>query len=47
MAPLSLGIHCRGNLMSVIIPRNTSVPCKKVIADYYRTTHDNQTIAKV
>ena len=41
VTPLSLGIEIEGGLMSVIVPRNTSIPCIKKA--YYTTTENNQT----
>ncbi|OEL13657.1 Heat shock cognate 70 kDa protein [Dichanthelium oligosanthes] len=40
ITPLSLGIETRGGVMSVLIPRNTTIPAKKV--DEYSTISDNQ-----
>ncbi|XP_026424642.1 heat shock 70 kDa protein 18-like [Papaver somniferum] len=40
VTPLSLGVETFGGLMSVIIPRNTSIPVKK--EKIYTTTLDNQ-----
>mmetsp|Transcript_11538 Transcript_11538/g.34614 ORF Transcript_11538/g.34614 Transcript_11538/m.34614 type:complete len:788 (-) Transcript_11538:314-2677(-) len=40
VTPLSLGIETEGKNFSVLIPRNTSIPCKK--ADTYTTTEDYQ-----
>lgn len=37
--PLSLGKSVIGDMMSVIIPRNTPVPCSKTKT--YTTTKDN------
>ncbi|MCI26702.1 heat-shock protein, partial [Trifolium medium] len=41
VTPLSLGIFVIGDIMSVVIPRNTSVPVKKTQG--YSTAIDNQT----
>ena len=41
MNPLSLGINAEGELMSVVIPRNTPIPTIK--KDIYYTCSDNQT----
>ena len=41
MTPLSLGVETRGGVMSVLIPRSTTIPTRKV--DEYTTTCDNQT----
>lgn len=38
LTPLSLGKSIVGNMMSVIIPRNTAVPCTKTKT--YTTTKD-------
>lgn len=40
VTPLSLGIECEGKHFSVIIPRNTSIPCKK--KHTYSTTENYQ-----
>jgi len=40
VTPLSLGVEIQGNLMNVVIPRNTSIPFKKT--NTYYTTKDNQ-----
>eukprot|EP01062_Namystynia_karyoxenos_P050121 TRINITY_DN3878_c0_g1_i1.p1 TRINITY_DN3878_c0_g1~~TRINITY_DN3878_c0_g1_i1.p1 ORF type:complete len:673 (+),score=199.14 TRINITY_DN3878_c0_g1_i1:75-2021(+) len=40
VTPLSLGIHSRGDLMSVVVPRNTPTPCRA--QKVYTTDHDNQ-----
>ena len=39
--PLSLGIETLGGNMQVIIPRNTSIPCKR--SNFFSTARDNQT----
>ncbi len=41
VTPLSLGIETVGRVMSVIIPRNTSIPCQKT--QVYTTEENNQT----
>lgn len=38
--PLSLGVATSGDIMSVIIPRNTPIPCEK--ENEYSTNKDNQ-----
>jgi len=38
VTPLSLGKSIVGNMMSVIIPRNTPIPCSKTKT--YTTTKD-------
>ena len=43
--PLSLGIETLGGAMEIIIPRNTSIPCKK--SKTFSTARDNQTSFKV
>ena len=40
VTPLSLGIDTRGGIMSVMIPRNTTIPVKRTHT--YCTTEDNQ-----
>ncbi|PNX64085.1 heat shock protein, partial [Trifolium pratense] len=40
VTPLSLGISRHGDIMSVVIPRNTSIPNKKTRT--YTTVKDNQ-----
>ncbi|CAN1305647.1 Heat shock 70 kDa protein BIP2 [Linum perenne] len=41
VTPLSLGVNLFGGLMSVVIPRNTTVPAN--MSSNYTTTHDYQT----
>eukprot|EP00163_Fabomonas_tropica_P021283 TRINITY_DN372_c0_g2_i2.p1 TRINITY_DN372_c0_g2~~TRINITY_DN372_c0_g2_i2.p1 ORF type:complete len:617 (-),score=269.83 TRINITY_DN372_c0_g2_i2:201-2051(-) len=41
VTPLSLGVEIQGNAMSVIIKRNTTIPCSKT--DTFTTLEDNQT----
>lgn len=41
VTPLSLGVETEGKHMSTIIPRNTSIPCKRT--ETYTTTEDYQT----
>ncbi|XP_047983722.1 heat shock cognate 70 kDa protein-like [Salvia hispanica] len=43
ITPLSLGISCNEDVMTVIIPRNTCIPIRK---ERYFGTHDNQTIVR-
>ena len=45
VCPLSLGTGIKGGLMSVIIPRNTPIPCEKTVG--YVTVEDNQTYFRV
>ncbi|RHN44832.1 putative Heat shock protein 70 family [Medicago truncatula] len=40
VTPLSLGVSIRGDIMSVVIPRNTSIPVKRT--NEYVTTEDDQ-----
>ena len=39
--PLSLGVNIKGDIMSVVIPRNTTIPCRRTQG--FTTTVDNQT----
>jgi heat shock 70kDa protein 1/2/6/8 len=41
VCPLSLGVETSGQMMTVLIPRNTSIPTKK--SDMFSTYADNQT----
>ena len=45
VAPLSLGVEVYGGGFSVIIPKNTKVPCK--IKDQFKTAHNNQTSVQI
>jgi len=45
VTPLSLGIELKGKRFSVLIPRNSSIPCKK--SDTFTTTEDYQTSIEV
>ncbi|XP_073122030.1 heat shock 70 kDa protein 4-like [Henckelia pumila] len=40
VTPLSLGVHVRGDAMSVVIPRNTALPSKQ--EKQFMTCYDNQ-----
>ena len=40
VSPISLGFETEGGIMSVVIPRNSTIPCKKTIN--VKTTEDNQ-----
>nr|KAJ0193067.1 hypothetical protein LSAT_V11C800430410 [Lactuca sativa] len=45
VTPLSLGLQVKGELMSVVIPRNTPIPTKKT--ETFVTTIDNQSAMKM
>ncbi|AYV79242.1 MAG: heat shock protein [Faunusvirus sp.] len=45
VAPLSLGLETSGGIMTVLIPRNTTVPCKK--EQVFSTYSDGQTAVTV
>ena len=45
VTPLSLGVETLGNVMTVMIPRNTTIPAKKT--EVYSTAADNQTSVDV
>jgi len=45
VTPLSLGVETEGKHMSTIIPRNTSIPCKRT--ESYTTTEDFQTSIEI
>ncbi|KAI9128440.1 hypothetical protein K1719_001433 [Acacia pycnantha] len=44
VTPLSLGIEVHGDLMKVVIPRNTSIPTS--MSSKVTTVHDNQTVVR-
>ena len=43
--PLSLGIETQGGVMTVLIPRNTTIPTHR--AEVFSTTADNQTLVEI
>ncbi|KAJ9540783.1 hypothetical protein OSB04_027289 [Centaurea solstitialis] len=45
ITPLSLGVGCKGDVMSVLIPKNTPIPTKK--EDTFYTARDDQTSANI
>jgi heat shock 70kDa protein 1/2/6/8 len=45
VTPLSLGMAIKGDLMTIVIPKNTSIPVKKTKT--YQTTEDNQDSAVI
>ena len=45
VCPLSLGMKVKGDLMAVIIKRNTPIPCEKT--ESFVTVHDNQTAISI
>jgi molecular chaperone DnaK len=45
VTPLSLGVETQGGLMTVVIPRNTTIPMKK--SETFSTAVDNQTSVEV
>jgi molecular chaperone DnaK len=45
VTPLSLGIRTAGGIMEVLIPRNTTIPCKK--KEIFTTSLDNQPMVQV
>ncbi|KAL2329570.1 hypothetical protein Fmac_017151 [Flemingia macrophylla] len=45
VTPLSLGVSTTGDIMSVVLPRNTTIPVKRRVV--YETARDNQSVAKI
>jgi len=45
VTPLSLGIETLGGVMTVLIPRNTRIPCEK--KEVFTTAEDNQTAVTI
>ncbi|MGB9808406.1 MAG: molecular chaperone DnaK, partial [Thermosulfidibacteraceae bacterium] len=45
VTPLSLGIETLGGVMTVLIPRNTTIPCRK--SEIFTTAADNQTSVEI
>nr|YP_010185290.1 heat shock protein 70 [Ishige okamurae]QVJ99634.1 heat shock protein 70 [Ishige okamurae] len=45
VTPLSLGVETLGEVMTKIIPRNTTIPIKKT--EYFSTATDNQTVVDI
>ncbi|KAL2329572.1 hypothetical protein Fmac_017153 [Flemingia macrophylla] len=45
VTPLSLGIELEGDVMSVVIPRNTTIPVKRT--EVYNTVDDNQSAVDI
>ena len=45
VTPLSLGVELKGGEMDILVPRNTSIPCKKSMT--YQNVRDNQPQVRV
>ena len=45
VTPLSLGVEIKGGEMDVLVPRNTTIPCKKSMT--YQNVRDNQPQVRV
>ena len=45
VTPLTMGIQIAGGLMEPVIPRNTTIPCRK--SKVFTTAQDNQDMVRV